>query len=119
MNFNILTISTKPRLLLYAVLLALLIFEITGHASGTSPTEEWNMIHKGINMDIIDSIQQTSDGGYLIAGSTRSCDNNTRDILLVKTSPDGNKQWIRTFGVNKLDDTIEFVQQTSDGGYIG
>ena len=119
MNFNILTISTKPKTLLYTVLLlALLIFEITGHASGTSPAEEWNMIHKGINMDIIDSIQQTSDGGYIIAGSTRSCDNNTRDILLVKTNPDGNKQWIRTFGVNKLDDTIEFVQQTSDGGYI-
>jgi len=118
MNFNILTISTKPKTLLYAVLLALLIFEITGHACGTSPTEEWNMIHKGINMDIIDSIQQTSDGGYLIAGSTRSCDNNTRDILLVKTSPNGNKQWIRTFGENKLGDTIEFVQQTSDGGYM-
>ena len=68
MNFNILTISTKPRTLLYAVLLSLLIFEITGHACGTSPTEEWNMLHKGINMDIIDSIQQTSDGGYIITG---------------------------------------------------
>ncbi len=118
MNFNVLTISTKPRTLLYAVLLALLIFEITGHACGASPKEEWNMTHKGINMDIIDSTLQTSDGGYIIAGSTRSCDNNTRDILLVKTNQYGNKQWIRTFGVNKLDDTIEFVQQTSDGGYI-
>ena len=118
MNFNVLTISTKPRTLLYAVLLVLLIFEITGHACGASPKEEWNMTHKGINMDIIDSTLQTSDGGYIIAGSTCSCDNNTRDILLVKTNQDGNKQWIRTFGVNKLDDTIEFVQQTSDGGYI-
>ena len=118
MNFNILTISTKPRTLLYAVLLALLIFEITGHACGTSSKEEWNMTHKGINMDIIDSTLQTSDGGYLIAGSTCSCDNNTRDILLVKTNPDGNKEWIKTLGVNNLDYTIEFVQQTGDGGYI-
>jgi len=60
MNFNILTIFTKPGKLLYAVLLALLIFEITGHACRTSLKDEWNMTYKEINMDIIDTIHQTA-----------------------------------------------------------
>jgi len=41
---------TKPKTLLYAVLLVLLLIEITGHAYGTSPKEEWNIIQSSIEI---------------------------------------------------------------------
>jgi hypothetical protein len=67
------------------------------------------------------SVRQTSDGGYIIAGSTTSqpqrySDTNTK-VLLIKTDADGNKLWEKTFGGSEHD-WGNSVQQTSDGGYI-
>lgn len=62
------------------------------------------------------SIQQTSDGGYILAGYTESFGDNF-DAWLIKTDTEGNEQWNKTFGGIKDDFTYE-VQQTRDGGYI-
>ena len=62
-------------------------------------------------------VQQTSDGDYLIAASTRSYDSIDSDLWLIKTDPTGNKQWDRTFG-GTGNDEVRSMQQTSDGGYI-
>jgi hypothetical protein len=62
------------------------------------------------------SIQQTRDGGYIIAGTTESGVNHT-DFLLVKTDSNGTEQWDRTFGGVG----VEFypsVRLSPDGGYI-
>jgi len=54
------------------------------------------------------SVQQTKDGGYVLAGYKEA------GAWLVKTDPNGNKQWDRTDkGVRAYS-----VQQTTDGGYI-
>jgi hypothetical protein len=61
------------------------------------------------------SIQQTSDGGYIIAGTKDDND------WLIKTDQDGNKQWDRTFIDSKnswLRKGFRSVQQTINGGYI-
>ena len=60
------------------------------------------------------SVQQTSDGGYIIAA------NMGREAHIIKTDPDGKEQWDKEldFGVyTGYDDLIASVQQTTDGGY--
>ena len=64
------------------------------------------------------SVQQTSDGGYIIAGSIDIYDSpNERDAWLIKTDSNGNIEWEKIFDKSDYD-SAEFVQQTSDGGYI-
>src|SRR5437773_2015502 len=62
------------------------------------------------------SIQQTSDGGYIIAGFTIILGAGY-NVYLIKTDINGDTLWTKTFG-GTLDDYGEFVQQTTDGGYI-
>ena len=84
-------------------------------ASGVS---EWDKIFgSGSGHDIASSVQQTSDGGYIVAGSTGSYDPGDMDAWMIKTDSLGNEQWERTFG-GPNDDFASSVQQTTDGGYI-
>ncbi len=66
--------------------------------------------------------QQTSDGGYVIVGSTRSYGQGTptyTNIYLVKTDTNGDTIWTRVFGDSGfVDDYAYDITQTSDGGYI-
>ena len=62
------------------------------------------------------SVQQTSDGGYILAGYTETM-MGKRDGYLIKTNKDGNKLWERTFG-GRRDEIFYSVQQIRDGGYI-
>jgi hypothetical protein len=78
---------------------------------------QWNRTLGGGGDDKGYSVQQTSDGGYIIAGYTNSSGSGKRDVYLIKTDSNGNMQWSRTFG-GSGDDTGWSVYQTSDGGYI-
>jgi hypothetical protein len=60
------------------------------------------------------SVQQTSDGGYVAAGTTGP---NGYDVLLVKTDGSGSTQWTKTFQCGGAD-TAFSVKATSDGGYL-
>jgi hypothetical protein len=78
----------------------------------------------GSNFDYAHSIEQTSDGGYIIAGYTSSSDgdinsgnNGGTDYWIVKLNATGGISWERTYGGSDNEYAYS-VQQTSDGGYI-
>jgi outer membrane protein assembly factor BamB len=71
---------------------------------------------EGNDIEVGRSFQQTTDGGYVIAGSIRSYGEES-DLYLVKTDGKGNKLWSKTLGGDKRDEGHS-IDQTADGGYI-
>lgn len=78
---------------------------------------QWAQLAGGSAIDSGNSVQQTSDGGYIVAGATASFGAGGQDVLLLKYDASGTLQWARTAG-GSGDDEADSVQQTSDGGYI-
>jgi PKD repeat protein len=83
----------------------------------TKGEEQWNNTYGGYSYDIANSIQQTHDGGYIIAGTTDSFFASHIDFLLVKTDSNGTEQWYRTFGGSNVESNPS-VRLSPDGGYI-
>ena len=86
----------------------------------------WQNTIGGSNYDRLMSIQQTTDGGYILGGNSDSnisgdkTENswfNSVDYWIVKTDSLGNILWQNTIGGNDFD-YLNSVQQTADGGYI-
>ncbi|MFN7708504.1 MAG: hypothetical protein ACK5QE_07575 [Sphingobacteriia bacterium] len=89
--------------------------------------KEWDKTLGGSGEDVMNSLQQTADGGYILGGSSWSDadivggkSENSRgdyDYWIVKLDAAGNKQWDKTLG-GSGEDVMNSLQQTLDGGYI-
>ncbi len=77
----------------------------------------WTRTYGGMNEDVGFSVQETSDGGYVIIGYTRSFGPERYDVYLIKTNAYGDTTWTKTYG-GIWSDQGWSVEQTSDGGYI-
>lgn len=77
--------------------------------SDQNGNELWNRTYEGIGGRSV-VIQQASDGGYAAA----IADHSGSQIRLIKTDPDGLKQWEKTYG----DSSFHDFQHTQDGGFL-
>jgi hypothetical protein len=71
----------------------------------------------GSSTDIAYSVQQTSDGGYIVVGYTFSFGDSSSNIYLVKTNNTGDTLWTKAYG-GQGNDYAYAVEQTSDNGFI-
>tara|TARA_B100000508_G_scaffold137355_2_gene131763 strand:- start:59565 stop:63446 length:3882 start_codon:yes stop_codon:yes gene_type:complete len=90
---------------------------------GQEPVIEWQKSLGGSGYDNARSIQQTSDGGFIIVGFSFSDDgdltvnNGAYDYWIIKTDSIGEILWQKSYG-GSGGDYAESAQQTTDGGYI-
>jgi len=83
----------------------------------SSGNKVWFRHYGGTNTELANSIQQTSDGGYIVAGHTKSYTYGDQDYCLYKLNSSGNKAWFKHYGGTNTDNARS-MEQTSDGGYI-
>ena len=76
----------------------------------------WTKSFGGGNNEFAQAVQQTMDGGYIIAGYTNSF-SSSNDVYLLKTDVNGALLWSKTYG-GTYDDYAYAVEQTIDNGYI-
>ncbi len=107
-----------------------------GHVSGNHGSDDvwlikldnagdliWEKSLGGSLQDNGYALNLTSDGGYIIAGSSYSSDGDvsenkgTLDAWAIKVSSLGTIEWESTFG-GSLGESFSSIMQTSDGGYI-
>ncbi|KAA6438413.1 DNRLRE domain-containing protein [Dyadobacter flavalbus] len=87
--------------------------------------KEWNKVYGGEGRDVLSAIIQTSDGGYLLggtSGSNKGPDKSENsysgaDYWIIKISANGTRQWDKTLGGSGIDN-LTTLKQTTDGGYI-
>lgn len=78
--------------------------------------ERWRRIFTGRGTAQGLSVEQTTDGGYIVVGRTSPSTLDSR-VYLIKTDDEGRESWSRVFGYNN-ENAGHSVQQTQDGGYI-
>ena len=86
---------------------------------------EWDKTIGGSNIDILNALQQTNDGGYILGGYSLSNASGQKtqnskgraDYWILKLDGRGNILFDKTIGGSDFDQ-LNSIQQTSDGGYI-
>jgi len=81
-----------------------------------SPSPHFCKTIRGPENEWGNSLIQTADGGYAIAGTTTSFGAGLSDAYLVKLDANGNLQWTKTIGGKEFEDGYSLIQ-TADGGY--
>ncbi len=84
---------------------------------------EWQKSYGGNENDIAYSVQQTFDGGYIVAGITESFGQNYQDapkedIFLLKLTFGGDIEWQYRYGADYSYEIARSVEQLPNGGYV-
>jgi hypothetical protein len=96
---------------------------ITSRVWAAVPSVEWEIAFGGSQSEKAYSVQQTRDGGYIVAGNSMSNDGDVSgshgkaDVWVVKLSESGKLVWQKSFGGSEPEVAYS-IQETMDGGYI-
>lgn len=77
----------------------------------------WEMVLGGPEEDFGQAVRPTPDGGFLVAGATRSFGAGSWDVWLLKFSPEGSPEWEQTLG-GPGDDVPNSVALAAEEGYL-
>jgi len=88
----------------------------TPPATSFQPGVVWNRTFGGNYNDGAWCLEETADGGFILAGNTAGRGEGS-DLFLVRTDGNGSLLWEKTFG-GSGEDAGYFVQQAQDGGFI-
>jgi uncharacterized delta-60 repeat protein len=78
---------------------------------------EWERTYGGSRADVSHAIEQTDDGGYIVAGHTKSFGSGGQDHFVFKLNSTGAIEWQKAYG-GPGNDVLRAVKQVSDGGYV-
>jgi hypothetical protein len=86
---------------------------------------EWQKTYGGQYADLLRSMEQTQDGGYILGGYSNSPQSGDKtlsnkgigDYWIIKINDVGGIEWQNVYGSNG-DDQLYVIHQTADGGYI-
>jgi hypothetical protein len=82
-----------------------------------APDTLWTKTFGGVYVDVGHSVQETTDGGYIITGLINGLSPGYANVWLIKTDSSGDTLWTKSYGGN-LEDYARSVKQTTNGGYI-
>ena len=95
-----------------------------GAIAQTAPGIEWQHSYGSTHDDHAWSVQQSNDGGYIMAGDVRGNSGNVSgyhggdfDAWVVKLDAQGNLDWQRSLGGSGSEGAQSIIQ-SSDGGYL-
>jgi hypothetical protein len=86
---------------------------------------DWQKSFGGSGVDMLQSIRLTSDGGYILAGTSNSNKGLDKkedtkgqdDFWIIKLDAKGNEIWQQTIG-GSGQEKLQTICQTKDGGYV-
>lgn|GEM_PF-5520013 len=92
----------------------------TSNSGDTLWTKTYKIPHAGTDIywDVVRSIQQTNDGGYIMAGNVYDTTAKHTDAFLIKIKANGDFDWAKTYDLKPGQNAATSVQQTSDNGFI-
>jgi hypothetical protein len=94
----------------------IVLLALTSRIYSQIPDTIWTKTFGGPLADAGNSVKQTNDGGFIVAGTTSSFGAGGQDIWLIKTNENGDTVWTKTFG-GTSNDRASNVVQTNDNGY--
>jgi hypothetical protein len=95
------------------------LYAVIPSPTSMSPTvTSWAKTYSWHGLSEAHSVDRTSDGGYIVAGSTDESSSGS-DGWLFKLGASGNVQWQKSYGTSGINgDALYKVKQISDGGFV-
>ena|SRR5450432_1763948 len=109
-----------------AIILSLCLCSLAGLAQQLAPGIAWQKSLGGSGDDQANSIVKTVDGGFIIAGTSKSNDGDvtghhgsidSTDAWVVKLSSSGSIQWQKSIGGSGVDELDQIIP-TNDGNFV-